>query len=101
MEASELLIAKSGGVTSTESLIKGIPMVVMSPIPGQETRNAALLRARNASFFMERPSNIEVIVRAILENPGLLKEKKIAMAGLAKPHAAEDLVSFILAEEGK
>lgn len=101
MEASDLLIAKSGGATTTESLVKGIPMVVMSPIPGQESRNAALLKKRNAAFFMEKSSQINTILQSIFDYPEILKEKRIAMAGLAKPHAAEDFVSFVIKGNGE
>ena len=96
MEASDLLIAKPGGSTTTESLAKGIPMVVMNPIPGQETHNAQILKDRHASFFMESPEQIQLIVKNIFEHPDMMKEKQRAIEGLAKPNAADDLVSFVL-----
>ncbi len=96
MEASDLMIAKPGGSTTTESLAKGLPMIVMEPIPGQESRNAGVLENRYASFSMKNPEDVRVILNAVFENPALLESKKKAMAQLAKPHAAEDLVSFIL-----
>jgi len=96
MEASDLMIAKPGGATSTESLMKGIPMVVLHPIPGQETRNAKLLKQRNVSFFMERPEQIQLILKTIMEHPHVMKEKRRNIQDLAKPHAADDLVSFVL-----
>ena len=96
MEASDLIIAKTGGSTTTESLCKGVPMVVMRPIPGQEMRNAKLLKSRNAAFFMEEPAQIKLILRNIFENPKILEDKWKEIRHLAKPHAAEDLASFVL-----
>lgn len=96
MEASDLMIAKSGGSTTCESLTKGLPMVVLKPIPGQETRNANLLKARNASFFMEHPPEIKPILNAIFTYPHVLFEKKKAIQQLARPHAARDLVTEAL-----
>jgi len=96
MEASDLVITKPGGATSTESLVKGVPMVVLSPIPGQETRNAQLLKDRNVSFFMKEPEQINLILKAILDHPDLLEDKRRQIQKLANPHAADDLVSFAL-----
>jgi processive 1,2-diacylglycerol beta-glucosyltransferase len=39
MEVSDLLITKPGGMTCTEGLAKGIPMLFYKPIPGQEEEN--------------------------------------------------------------
>ena len=96
MEASDLMIAKSGGSTTCESLTKGLPMVVLKPIPGQETRNARLLKMRNASFFMDQPSEIKPILNAIFRHPEILAERKEAIRELARPHAAQDLVTEAL-----
>jgi len=99
MEATDLLIAKSGGSTTVESLAKDLPMVVVHPIPGQEMRNAHFLKEHNASFFIEEPEQIKIILRNIFENAELLHAKHRAIQAIAKPHAADDLVSFILEHE--
>lgn len=39
MDASDLLITKPGGMTCTEALAKGIPMLFYESIPGQEEKN--------------------------------------------------------------
>lgn len=96
MEASDLVVAKPGGATTAESLAKGVPMVVLEPIPGQETGNARLLKERNASFFLGKPSDIRIIVKGILDYPVVLEEKKRAIQRLAKPDAASELARFVL-----
>jgi processive 1,2-diacylglycerol beta-glucosyltransferase len=40
MAISDILITKPGGLSVSEALIKGLPIVIISPIPGQEERNA-------------------------------------------------------------
>ncbi|AJS60052.1 UDP-N-acetylglucosamine--LPS N-acetylglucosamine transferase [Paenibacillus sp. IHBB 10380] len=40
MDVSDLLITKPGGMTCTEGLIKGIPMIFYEAIPGQEEQNS-------------------------------------------------------------
>ena len=96
MEASDLMIAKSGGSTTSESLAKNLCMVVMSPIPGQETRNAKLLRDSDASFFLQKPSQISGIMQGILSDPSLMVRKQRAIAGLSRPDAADNLVQMLM-----
>lgn len=96
MEASDLMVAKSGGSTTSEALTKGVVMVVMAPIPGQETRNVKLLKLRDAAFFLHEPREIHSIVKTILGDPATLQKKRDAIRRLAKPDASEDLVKMIL-----
>lgn len=97
MEASDLMVAKSGGSTTSESLTKGVVMVVMSPIPGQETRNVKLLKLRQVAFFLNEPHEIYGIMKSILDDPKVLENKRDAVRTLARPNAAEDLVKMVLA----
>ncbi len=98
MEASDLLVAKPGGATTSESLAKGVPMIVLAPIPGQETGNANLLKQRNAAFFLGRSSDIRTLVKGILDYPQVLEEKKRSIQKLAKPDAALNLARFLLSK---
>ncbi|MFD1178528.1 glycosyltransferase [Paenibacillus puldeungensis] len=41
MEVSDLLITKPGGMTCSEGLAKGIPMLFHKPLPGQEEENSS------------------------------------------------------------
>ncbi len=97
MEASDLMIAKSGGSTTSEALTKGVVMAVMEPIPGQETRNVKLLKLREAAYFPKEPKEIRSIVKTIMSDPSSLQKKRDAIKNLAKPNATEDLVKLILA----
>ncbi|MBN1688155.1 MAG: hypothetical protein JW893_03570 [Candidatus Omnitrophica bacterium] len=92
MEASDLMIAKPGGATTTESLAKGVPMIVIDPIPGQEMWNTKILKTRNAAFMMKKPEDVRLIMGTIFKNPGMLEEKKRIIRELAKPNASDDLV---------
>jgi len=96
MEASDLMVAKPGGATTAESLAKGIPVVVLEPIPGQEAGNARLLRERNTSFFLGRPTDISVVLKGILDYSSVLEEKRKNIERLAKPDAAVELARFVI-----
>lgn len=100
MEASDLIVAKPGGATTAESLAKGVPMVVLEPIPGQEAGNAKVLKERNASFFLGEPKDIGIILKGILDYPEVLIEKKRAIERLARPESSLELAKFVLDQIG-
>ncbi len=96
MSASDLLVAKPGGATTCESLIKGLPMIMASPIPGQETQNADWLDSCRAAFKVNHSSKITTIVKHMVHNPASLVLVKNAINTIAKPNATKDFVDFIL-----
>lgn len=49
MAASDVLVGKPGGLTTSEAAASGLPMVLLKPLPGQEERNAARLVSSGAA----------------------------------------------------
>jgi len=49
MHASDVLLSKPGGLTSSEALVARVPMVLVKPLPGQEERNTRYLVSRRAA----------------------------------------------------
>ncbi len=43
MDAADCIITKPGGLTTSEALAKGLPLILINPIPGQEERNTEFL----------------------------------------------------------
>ena len=80
MAASDVLLSKPGGLSSTEAAVFGIPLVHTDPIPGCETRNAAFFQERGMSL---RAQGTEEIVQTTvsLMNNGLARQ---AMARMEK-----------------
>lgn len=65
MAISDILITKPGGITVSEALAVGLPMILIEPIPGQEEANAdylieqgAAVKARNLSVLIHKMSNL-------------------------------------------
>lgn len=50
MHASDVLLSKPGGLTSSEALAARLPMVLVKPLPGPEEGNARYLLARHAAL---------------------------------------------------
>lgn len=55
MDVSDLLITKPGGMTCTEGLAKGIPMLFFQAIPGQEEQNSEFFVHRGFAETMHTP----------------------------------------------
>ncbi len=96
MEASDLVVAKTGGLTMSESLSKELPMAISKPIPGQETYNSEFLLSNDAAFRIDKPNDLYLIVKSIIEDPNLLSSKVENIRMIKKPSATKDIVDFIL-----
>ncbi|HOY65376.1 MAG TPA: glycosyltransferase [Candidatus Ozemobacteraceae bacterium] len=96
MACADLAITKPGGLTTSECLAVGLPMLVVSAIPGQEERNADFLLENGAAMKAYDPAALEFRIRAILANPGRLASMRDQAKRLARPHAARDLLAAIL-----
>ncbi len=58
MSASDILLGKPGGLTTSEALAKGLVFVIVNPIPGQEERNSDHLLEEGVAI---RCNNLPVI----------------------------------------
>jgi len=63
MDACDVVLSKPGGITTTETIIKNIPLVHTAPIPGIESENAEFCHERNMSFYAAK--SVEQVEAAI------------------------------------
>lgn len=96
MACADVAITKPGGLTTSECLAVGLPMIVVSPIPGQEERNADFLLENGAAMKAYDPAALEFRVRSILKDPGRLTSMREHARALGKPHAAREMLTAIL-----
>ena len=94
MSAADLLVSKPGGLTTSEALACGLPMVIVTPIPGQETRNADFLLENGAAIKANNLLTLRHKVEDLLEQPQRLGRLRANAASLGRPHAA-----FAIAQE--
>jgi processive 1,2-diacylglycerol beta-glucosyltransferase len=97
MVCADLVITKPGGLTSSECLAIGVPMVVHSPIPGQEERNADYLLEQGAALKAVDPVGLLYRVGELLESPERLAAMRARTRALARPHAARAVLDVVLA----
>ncbi len=92
MAASDVAVTKPGGLTSSECLAMGLPMIVVSPIPGQEERNSDYLLEHGVAMKAHDPVGVEFKVAELAANP----EKLTAMSKNARAIATPNAAQFVL-----
>jgi processive 1,2-diacylglycerol beta-glucosyltransferase len=95
MDASDILISKAGGLTSSEAMAKSLPMLIIDPIPGQESRNTDIMVEHGAGWKAMNLANLSYKLRNILETPSLLIKAQSSTSCLAKPNAASTILNDV------
>ena len=96
MSIATLLVSKPGGLTTSESLAKHLPLVIVNPIPGKEAYNARYLLSQGAAVQASSPDTVRQTVRDLLENPDQLEALRRRNAELAHPGAALDTATLLI-----
>ena len=95
MSIADLVISKPGGLTTTESLASGLPIIVINPIPGQETQNAEFLEEKNVGIWLRKKDNVEEKLYSIFNKPEVLQKMKINARLLAKKNSTADICKIL------
>lgn len=96
MSVSDLVITKPGGLTTTESLASGLPMIVFNPIPGQEEENAKFLEDSKVAIWLKKDDNIKDILTDLFSSPYDLKNMKIRARLIANKNSTKDICKILL-----
>ncbi|MBX5467928.1 MAG: glycosyltransferase [Firmicutes bacterium] len=91
MAAAELVITKAGGLTVSEALALGRPLLLVRPVPGQEAGNAAWLSRQGAAVVATDSADVAQKALALLKDPQRLAGLAQASARLGRPQAALDI----------
>ncbi|MGN6501783.1 MAG: MGDG synthase family glycosyltransferase [Pseudolysinimonas sp.] len=96
LQEADLFIGKPGGLSASECMAAGLPMVLVNPIPGQEERNGDYLMEQGAAVRCNTPTTIGWKIDEILREPGRLQRMQAAARRLGRPHAAQDVITGLL-----
>jgi processive 1,2-diacylglycerol beta-glucosyltransferase len=96
MSIVNIIITKPGGITTAEALSKKIPMIIVSPIPGQEASNTRYLTEKQAAIKIGKAKDIGPLIEDLLQNPTKLRLISEASSRISKPHASLDIAKLIL-----
>jgi len=96
MDASDCIITKPGGLTTSEFMAKGLPAIILNPIPGQEERNMEFLVNNGAAMMVTPTFPIDEAVYELLKYPWRVELLKESVARLGKPDATKRLCDFMI-----
>lgn len=95
MEVSDMAVTKPGGLTSSECLAMELPMIIISPIPGQEERNADYLLEHGVALKALDASSLENKIKRLMEHPEKINEMKEKARAIAQPNAARNVLDIV------
>ncbi len=95
MACADLIITKPGGLTTSECLAMGLPMIVNSPIPGQEERNADYLLEQGVALKAYDEMSLLYRLRHLLEQPQSLQLMRQRAQAIGKADAALQVLKVL------
>lgn len=98
MAAADVVATKPGGLTTSETLAMGRPLVLIRPIPGAEEGNTRALAAEGAALAAQDPAALREAFGRVFTEPGLLPRLSAAARRLGRPDAALAIADAVLSE---
>jgi processive 1,2-diacylglycerol beta-glucosyltransferase len=95
MAASDLLVGKAGGLTSSEALARGLVLVIVNPIPGQEERNSDHLLEDGVAIRCNNLPALAYKIDTLLGDRERYMRMRKAAVRAGRPNAARDVVSLM------
>lgn len=95
MACADIAITKPGGLSTSECLAMGLPMLLVNPIPGQEERNAAYLMHEGVALRADDTLTLQFRLHKLLADPARLASMRERARILARPLAAHTVLQAI------
>ncbi len=96
MAASDVVLGKPGGLTTSEALAKGLVFVIVNPIPGQEERNSDHLLEAAVAIRCNNLPTLAYKLDRLFADPERFAAMQAKAYGMAQPNAARDIVQKLL-----
>jgi len=96
MSVADLAVTKPGGMTTSEALVKRLPMIIINPIPGQEMRNTEFLLKARVAVQAETIYDLPPLIEQLLARPDKLAAMRAGCEPLRHPDSARDIAQAVL-----
>ncbi len=100
MAAADLILTKPGGLTTSEALAMGKPLVILNPIPGQEAANSDFLLEQGAAVKVNCLEDLPFKLANLLDSKKLAQMSRMAHE-LGRSGAASSTCAAVLERVGK
>jgi len=95
MSVSDVIITKPGGLSIAELLVKELPPIFISAIPGQEIENAKKLASYGIGVSVNCPVDIKDIVSDYKNHPDKISRIRDTMRRFKKPYSTQELYNVV------
>jgi len=95
MSASDIVIGKPGGLTTSEALAKGLAFVIVNPIPGQEERNSDHLLEAAVGIRCNNLPTLAYKLDKLLSDPKRFSAMRRNARAMGRPNAAREIVETL------
>ena len=95
LSAVDIIVSKPGGLTTTECLLKELPMILPYYIPGQEEENMDFLSNCGAALRTSKKFTISVLLKVLIDNPMRMELLKNNIKSVKKQNTAEDIANLV------
>ena len=96
MSASDLIVGKPGGLTTSEALAKGLIFCIVNPIPGQEERNSDHLLEKGCAIKCNNLPVLAYKIDALVEDKTRFEQMKENVLNFARPNAAFEITKRLV-----
>jgi processive 1,2-diacylglycerol beta-glucosyltransferase len=96
MTASDIVLGKPGGLTTSEALAKGLVFVIVNPIPGQEERNSDHLLEGGVAIRSNNLPTLTYKLDRLLGDPKRFESMKTNALRMGHPNAAREIVEQLI-----
>lgn len=101
MSASDVLIGKIGGLSTSEALNKRLILVASNKLPWQEYDNMKYLCDSGVCDYIDKPKNARKVVEPLLKDEELRKTRLANIEKIRKPNATVDIVKAMFESVGE
>lgn len=96
MSASDLIVGKPGGLTTSEALAKGLIFCIVNPIPGQEERNSDHLLEKGCAIKCNNLPVLAYKIDELVRDKTRFETMKQNVLNLARPNSSETIIEKLL-----
>jgi processive 1,2-diacylglycerol beta-glucosyltransferase len=96
MMAADVLITKPGGLSISEALVVGLPLIFFSAIPGQETNNVKVLKTFGVGMSGLKTYEVAQEIKTLSASPEYLQAAKDKIKKIACPHSVCDIIKLLV-----
>lgn len=93
MKMADLFVGKPGGLSSSECLACGLPLVIWNATPGQEDFNASYLLENGAAIAPDSILTLPFRIDLLLKERTSLRNMSAASKSIGRPNAAQNIIN--------